>query len=240
MCEFISWIERRGKVYFLTGDRLFNTKKGQKLLPTISPDDYCGHGTIRAYYGIDSQDGVDMECFDFSTPDYFPPTIVEAIKNGEMRGIAFTFPVGLLKMPLYDGYRAKKKSLYDDYDANLKSLYEDYWANLKPLEKDFEAKRESLDEDYRFKRKPLDEDYEAKQESLYEDYDANLKSLYEDYKAKRKPLDEDYDAKRKSLYEDYWAKRKPLYDDYLANLKSLDEDCWDLFTILENRNPAWR
>ncbi len=87
MCEFISWVEKRGKVYFLTGDQLFKTRKGRELLKTISPDDYCGHGTIRAYYGIDAGDGVDKECVDFSSPDNFPDKIVEAIKQGEMRGI---------------------------------------------------------------------------------------------------------------------------------------------------------
>ena len=172
MCEFISWVERRDKVYFLTGKQLFHTKKGQRFIETISPDDYCGHGTIRAYYGIDTGDGIDKECTDFSSPNNFPIQVAKAIKNGDFKG--FSFPGGLLRKLLEDDYLVKRRPLDDDYEAKRKLLYDDYWA-------------------------------------------------------KRKPLEDDYLAKLKLLDDDYEAKRKPLYDDY-----------WDLFTKLENRNPAWR
>ncbi len=89
MCQFVSWVERRGKVYFLTGNQLFHTQKGKELLATISHNNLCGHGTIRAYYGIDAGDGVDKECNNFSSPDNFPTIITEAVKSGRMRGIGF-------------------------------------------------------------------------------------------------------------------------------------------------------
>jgi len=88
MSEFGSWVKRRGKVYFVTGEQIAS-EKGQELikLHDISPDDYCGHGTIRKWYGIDEGDGIDKECTDFSTPGNFPPEIVVAIKAGKMRGV---------------------------------------------------------------------------------------------------------------------------------------------------------
>ena len=83
MCEFVSWVERRSKNYFLT-DKQLATKRGQELIKTISLDDLCGHGTIRAYYRIDSGDGIDKECTNFSSPANFPDVISQAIKNGEI------------------------------------------------------------------------------------------------------------------------------------------------------------
>jgi len=93
MCNFVSWIERRGKVKFLS-DTQYQTKKGKELMETISLDDIYGHGTIRAYYGIDAGDGIDKECSDFSTPDNFPKVIVNAIKAGKMTSMPL--PLSLL------------------------------------------------------------------------------------------------------------------------------------------------
>ena len=132
MCEFISWVERRNKVYFLTGEQLFNTDKGKALLKTISLDDLCGHGTIRAYYGIDAGDGVDRECTDFTKPGKFPPQIVTAIKEGKMNGLG-AFPKGLLLKPLADKHWADRKSLDDKHRADLKPLDDRYQADLKSL-----------------------------------------------------------------------------------------------------------
>src|SRR4030042_1945451 len=111
MCQFVSWVEKRGKVCFLTGEQLFGTELGQELLPKISRDDYCGHGTIRAYYGIDAGDGVNRECTDFSSPDNFPIIIAMAIKAGKMRGLGF--PKGLL----LDAVNAKWQAERDAVDA---------------------------------------------------------------------------------------------------------------------------
>jgi len=50
MCEFVSWVEKRNKVYFLTGKQLFETEKGKALLETTSYVDICGHGTLSAFF----------------------------------------------------------------------------------------------------------------------------------------------------------------------------------------------
>ena len=168
MCEFISWIERRDRIYFLTGDQLFRSKKGDEFRRTISPDDYCGHGTIRDWYGIDSGDGIDKECSDFSSPANFPHQIVEAIKSNKLRG--FPMPQGLLRKPLDYDYKAKWKLLDDDYWAKLKPIDDDYWAKRKPIDDDYKAKLKLLDDDYWAKRKPLDDDYWAKRKPIDDDY----------------------------------------------------------------------
>ena len=88
MCEFISAVEKRGQLKFLTGDIIQSARfKEMAKLRMISPDDYNGHGAIRAYFGIDEGDGVNKEYTDFSSPANFPDVIVGAIKDGKMRGM---------------------------------------------------------------------------------------------------------------------------------------------------------
>ena len=147
MCEFISWVEKRGKVYFLDGETVFSDKfQTWAKEKRISTDDYCGHGTIRAWYGIDTGDGVDKEYTNFSTPDKFPKSIVKAIKAGQMKG--FTVPKGLL----------------------IDTLEKDYLEKMNTLEKDYHEKIVPLKKDYQEKRVPLDKDYWEKRALLYKDY----------------------------------------------------------------------
>ncbi len=88
MCDFVSWIEKDGKVYFLTANQIFNTAKGKALQQYCgSSDDYVGHGAIREYYGLSSYFEGNRECTDFSTPANFPPEIAKAIKDGKFRGL---------------------------------------------------------------------------------------------------------------------------------------------------------
>ena len=88
MCEFVSYVEKGNKIYFLTHGQVFNTKKGELLQKFNGTDtDYAGHGAIRFYYGLEQDEGANKECTDFSTPDNFPSVIVRAIKEGKMRRI---------------------------------------------------------------------------------------------------------------------------------------------------------
>ena len=85
MCEFISWIEKNGNVYFLTTP-LVEIERGRTLLRD-SWEDRMGHGAIRLMFGLEQDEGQNRECTDFSSPDNFPRAIAQAIKNGEMRGM---------------------------------------------------------------------------------------------------------------------------------------------------------
>jgi len=121
MCECISWIEKRDKVYYLTGKQLFS-KKGLAFIKEngIHPADYCGHGTIRKWYRIDSGDGVDKECTDFSTPKNFPSVIVKAIKNGDFRGMGtpreLLTPQSYAHIPEAAKAEANRKKAYANWD----------------------------------------------------------------------------------------------------------------------------
>jgi len=156
MCEFMSWVEKGDKVYFLTYDLIHNTPRGeiiQKRFPGYGEP--LGHSPIRAYFGI--RGGEDKECTDFSTPDNFPEPIAEAIKNGEMRG--FGCPEGLLLPKIYDDYEAKRKASIDDY-----------WERRKALRGSYLAKHKEVDDGYLAKRKMLEEDCLAELKLLRDEY----------------------------------------------------------------------
>ena len=88
MCEFISWKEYKGKVYFLKDSDL-NTKEGEKLLKPEVIVDLSGHGAIENYYPELADKGDNKECTDFSSPKNFPKEIVKAIKSGKISRIGF-------------------------------------------------------------------------------------------------------------------------------------------------------
>jgi len=169
MCQFVSWVERRGKVYFLTSEQL-ESERGQKWVKEekVSPDDLCGHGTIRLWYRIDAGDGVDKEQTDFTRPSDFPPEIAEAVKAGKFN--SFPLPKGLLRMALDDDYWDKCMALNADYWAKRNALDNDYWTKHNALDDDYWDKRNALGDDYRAKYNALDDDYRDKCMALNADY----------------------------------------------------------------------
>jgi len=156
MCEFVSWVEKGDKVYFLTHDLIHSTPRGEIIQKRFQGvGEPLGHSAIRAYFEIDG--GRDKECTDFSTPDNFPEPIAEAIKNGEMRG--FGCPKGLLLPRHRIAWMARCKALDDDY-----------WARIKALDADYEAKRKPSDDDYMVRSKTLADNYLAKRKTLNDEY----------------------------------------------------------------------
>jgi len=84
VCEFISWVEKGDKVFFLTYDRIYNTPMGDLIQRKFPGEgELIGHAAIRGYSELEN--GIDKECTDFSTPKNFPPAIVKALKNGEFK-----------------------------------------------------------------------------------------------------------------------------------------------------------
>ncbi len=160
MCEFLSWIEKGNKIYFLSGKQVFHTDKGQALRAWCGDaEDYKGHGAIRHFYELEQDEGKNKECTNFSTPDKFPDVIVKALKRGDFEG--FLIPGGLLRKPLYDKYQADLKTLDDKYQADLKTLDDKYLADRKPLYDKYLADRKTLDDKYLADRKTLDDKYWA-------------------------------------------------------------------------------
>lgn len=116
MCEFVSWIEYKDTLYFLTARELA-TQEGRalrKYLGTAFLNDVCGHGAIRHYYQIPQNKGRNHECTDFSSPDNFPAEIAAVIKAGDFIGVGFSEYL-LTKKALaeYERVRAPARAEYE-------------------------------------------------------------------------------------------------------------------------------
>ena len=118
MCEFVSWIEHKGIIYFLSDDEL-STSKGHELRQYCgSEDDLLGHGAIRKYYNLGQDQGVNKECNDFSSPDNFPAKIQTMIRDGKFKRLTLMkFPSSLLSATVLEEYqKIKQPAWFDLYD----------------------------------------------------------------------------------------------------------------------------
>jgi hypothetical protein len=112
MCEFISWIEKDGQVFFLTAKDL-KSKRGRELKKHCGNDaDLVGHGAIRYYF--DLIDGKDKECIYFGDPEKFPPEIQQAILNGEFVGMGIC--LGVLNNQARTEYCKMEQAARLEYD----------------------------------------------------------------------------------------------------------------------------
>ena len=130
MCEFISWIEKNGEVLFLTGNDVFNTKRGLELQSYCkSKEDLTGHGAIRWYFGEDGEllkGGKEKECTNFSTPDNFPKEISTAIKRGEMWGFEDCTPEKLLRASALAEYEKVTDAALAEYQKVRDTAWAEY------------------------------------------------------------------------------------------------------------------
>jgi hypothetical protein len=120
MCNFLSWIEKDGELFFLTTEDV-ESRRG-KDYPDYNPcpADILGHGAIRWFYRIEG--GEDKECTDFSTPENFPKELQNAIVRAKFRRWFGPVPIGLLRKPIDDEYRAKLTTIDDEYRAKRKPI----------------------------------------------------------------------------------------------------------------------
>jgi len=200
MCEFVSWIEFEGSIYFLMNADI-ETKEGKELLKPEYIADLCGHGAIRHYYPELIGKGNDKEFSDFSSQKNFPSEIALAIKQGKMSNIGVC-PDVLNKEGLKK-YVAIQKPAWEKYVAIEKPAWEKYEAIEKPARGKYVAIQ-----------KPAREKYVAIQKLAWEKYDAIEKPAWEKYDAIEKPAWEKYEAIKISAREKYVAIEKPAMAEY--------------------------
>ena len=153
MCEFISWIEKKGKVYFLTDEQVYNSPTGEVLNKWSQniEEDKKGHGAIRFYFNLEG--GKERECTDFSKPDNFPIEIVIAIKNGQFQ--SFGRPEGLLSQPKWDAidkeYHARRDAIHKEYQPKWDAIHKEYHAKRDAIHKKYQAKWDAIDIEYHVK-----------------------------------------------------------------------------------------
>ena len=135
MCQFASWVEFKGKNYFLTNNDL-DTKEGKKLLLPQYKDDIKGHGAIRQYYPELKNKGNNKECEDFSTPANFPKDLVKAIKQGKLSRIGICLDVLnaqgkreylKIEQPAYAEYQKIEQTAWAEYEKIQQTAYAEYY-----------------------------------------------------------------------------------------------------------------
>jgi len=127
MCEFVSWIEKDNKNYYLTKNQL-KTDKGKNLIKYCDGQDIQGHGAIRRYFWGNEQakGGVDKECSNFSTPLNFPKEIVKDLLNGNFNHKLFDLPLDILNNKARKEYLKIKQSEWKEYLKIKQLAWEEY------------------------------------------------------------------------------------------------------------------
>ena len=147
MCDFVSWIEYDGRLYYLTKKAL-GDKKGKAIYKDIK-DDICGHGAIRRYYDIPDGKGSNLERTNFLTSDNFPVEIAKTIKNGMFRGIGLNLDLlnkqGIreyeqIEQPAWAEYKRIKQPAWAEYDR----IEQPAWAEYKRIEQPAWAEYDSI------------------------------------------------------------------------------------------------
>ena len=158
MCEFISWKEMPdGSIWFLTEKMIYHTKRGGELRRHTTQEDWVGHGAIDFYYEDERFNGVQKECTDFSTPDNFPPEIVNAILAGEMALPGVKFPKGLLRGALYWEHEKKCNILLAvEYVKKCNILYAEHVKQSTPLAVEYVTQCDILYTEHVKKRNAMD------------------------------------------------------------------------------------
>jgi len=137
MCNFISWIEHKGNVYFLDDSKL-NTRQGKELLRPEYISDLSGHGAIRHFYSELGDKGINRECENFTTPNNFPPVIVSAIKKGKF--INFGICLNILTQPA----RAEYEKIEQPARAEYEKIKQPAWAEYEKITQSAWAEYEKI------------------------------------------------------------------------------------------------
>ena len=178
MCEFISWIEKENKVYYLTSADLASKRGKQLIHHCQNNDDLTGHGAIRWFYG-EFKGGIDKECTDFTSPNNFPVEIVADIKAGKFKGMGICLATlnewGLRKYnkiiyPAYAKYEKVEQSALAEYEKIIQPSYAKY-------EK---TKQSTYYAEYKKIQQVALEEYKKIQQSSYEEYKKVRQSAFWD------------------------------------------------------------
>jgi hypothetical protein len=151
MCQFVSWIEHGGEVYYLKDSDLkpkkFNEYK--KYNPRWY-EDIMGHGAIRYFYP-ELKRGKERECTNFSTPNNFPVEIVKAIKEGKLSLIGID--INLLNSKGQSEYEKIEESARAEYEkieelawAEYEKIKESAWAEYEKIKESTWAEYEKIEE----------------------------------------------------------------------------------------------
>lgn len=219
MCEFISWIETKGRIYFLS-DVEMDSRRGQELkIHNEDCGDWTGHGAIAWFYGLSNRGCEHRECGIFYSPDNFPPEIVKAIKTGKMTGFDST-PSGLLSALAWAEY----DRLCDPALAKYNKICDRARAECTRL------KNAALDKHDRICDSAL-----AKRNKIYD-------RAWSEYENRCNWASEECDRIRDAAWNAY----RPIWNSTRTEAENVEQNklrntiFWALFAKPENRPINWR
>jgi len=212
MCNFLSWIEKGDKVYYLTHDLIHSTPRGDMIQKRFPGDgELIGHSAIRAYFEIDG--GTDRECENFSSPSNFPAEIVAALKDGKFWGMGT--PGGLLTKPALAEYEKVTQAAYAEYEKVTQAAEAEYQKVRQPALAEYEKVRQ-----------PAYAEYEKVMQPAYAEYEKVRQTAEAEYQKVRQPAYAEYEKVTQAAEAEYEKVRQTAY--------------WDLFAIQGNRAEAWK
>jgi len=228
MCEFLSAVkaqDKRGndKWYYLTHRLIHDTPRGKLLQKKYGGDELIGHSAIREYFGIREGQGENWECTDFSTPENFPPVLVEAIKKGEFRGT--TAPVGLLTRQAQDKQEEAEQPALAEYEKVRQLASAEYKKAEQPAWEEYEKVRQLAWAEYNKAEQLAGAEHEKVRQAWAEHEEAEQLAWAEHKKVEQQALAE-YERVRQPALAEYEKVRQQAF--------------WDLFADPENRTKAWQ
>ena len=201
MCEFISWVEKEGEIYFLTGKQVYDSPKGKALQEWSQniEEDKVGHGAIRFYYDLEG--GINRECIDFSNPTNFPTKIALAIKAGDMRDMGIA-PQLLTQQALAEYNRVEKQAL-----AEYKMVEKQVWAEYQRVAQQALA-------EYKRVVQQASAEYKRVRHQAWAEYERVEQAAWAEYQRVTQPAWAEYNWVAQSAFWDLFvisSNRNPLW-----------------------------
>ena len=236
MCQFLSWIEYKGKLYYFS-DYEVNSSDGRRLcrsLGNIFHEEIKGHGVIREYFGLSYKQGKNYECEDFSTPDNFPIELVEKIKKGKFSQIGVSEQ--LLKQPALAEYEKIRQSAWAEY----KKIEQPAWAEYEKIRQPALAEYEKIEQpalaEYKKIRQPALAEYEKIEQPALAEYEKIEQPAWAEYEKIRQSALAEYEKIEQPAWAEYKKIRQPAWTKYEKIERSI---FWELFSDINNRNELW-
>jgi hypothetical protein len=178
MCEFASWKEYKGKVYFIKNSDLI-TKEGKKLLKPEVIADLSGHGAIEHYYPELKGKGVNKERTNFSTPKNFPKEIVRAIKAGKLSRIGLSSQ--LLTAEGWAEYEKIRQQAWAEYRKIRQQAWAEYRKIMQQAWAEYEKIRQPALAEYRKIRQQAWAEYEKIRQQAWAEYEKIEQPAWAEY-----------------------------------------------------------
>ncbi|MGV8151859.1 MAG: hypothetical protein ACP5OG_02165 [Candidatus Nanoarchaeia archaeon] len=191
MCEFISWVQKEQKVYFLTSDEV-NSQKGMQIFyPGCRHNDLIGHGAIKEFFKeeLGGKISSDMENQDFWY-GYLPKEVKEAWNSGKLDSmlkylqgddldfILIHAPANFVKWCIFNIFE-DKGSINFTNNNNSPMLRLAYYV----MNKNYEAMKKEVNEHIHLLGCLFTKDYQTLKKSIYTNHRLIAYLITKDFKS---------------------------------------------------------